>query len=1147
MRLNRLDLIRYGRFEGAEIVLPHPADSTPDVTVIYGPNESGKSTAFNGYLELLFGMKSGTHPYAFKFERNDLLVGAELDIPGRGVMVLRRNGKRAQSLLDHQERPVEETILSSALHGLKEDDYVERFSLNDTGLREGGKRIAGAKGDLGQLLHAGVSGLTNMAETLGAMTARAEQFHKKGGRSTALKTSKDRLKEISEALKTARLTPDREKSLRKEKDEARIAFEQADAELVRARNRQAAGKAAKTWYEQTEKICKFDEILADFPAGHDLRKGMLGDVAALVTTIAERADSIAETDQRIIRHEQVIAANEADPVAEDLASQILKLEQTKIEDASLISRADTARSDLEKRTGERDELADQMDQIKARLEVTNEPLVSLVMTNEDLETLGNAAQACEATEDKLNSALDILKTAREQLGDEPAKPQDLSQLRDAFDTWQSVAEISGAEQALERENARLVKAVSELPASWPKLIENGLPARETIDETTRIWSDISSSIATATEDLETREAEYIAARARREADQGEPSSIDAAATEKTRRLRDTAWQSHRSTLSDETADRFEQAMYADDDAHINYLMGTEARKQLASSRTLEATANASFDTAQNKLNKLTEKREDLSKRVALMTTALGLSSDTSPAAFAGRLSDLSTAAEIAADVANANQRLEGLVKRRNTAFEDLSAAAQLTQINVDEGKLPERVSKKLMLQDNVREAWEKWRRGKQRLTEHEKAVAQAEENKKAALTRLETLTAALPLPDRSATSIRTKLPHLRTLQQLHREHESLARRVEALERAVTTLAKSVARLAELLDEPFDPKDDPLPIIERARKRLSKAKNADRLRKEHEELLSKENQGQARALNKLEEAQNKLKKLFEGQGGEDLQPMERAELLAERDDLRQARANADQLRNEARNRVDHTLFDEELARLPDATREAELQQEIDDAQTVRDAARDLSNEQKRLYKEAYAATDSSALITEQATIFEELRNSARQAAVAKLGVLAARGALRGLAAERRSTMLKDVEEAFVTITSNEWEKVEVWGETEGEKLVGIKKDDSRVPVEKMSTGTMGQLYFALRLAGYRSFARDPGPLPMILDDIMETFDDARASAALNLCAEIGRSGQAIIFTHHEHLVELARKSISGVAIVGMPGATERGVHHQPRSP
>ena len=191
------------------------------------------------------------------------------------------------------------------------------------------------------------------------------------------------------------------------------------------------------------------------------------------------------------------------------------------------------------------------------------------------------------------------------------------------------------------------------------------------------------------------------------------------------------------------------------------------------------------------------------------------------------------------------------------------------------------------------------------------------------------------------------------------------------------------------------------------------------------------------------------------------------------------------------------------------------------------------ERARLYRDAFEAADRSDLATEQATLLEELRSGARQAAVAQLGVLAARGALRRLAEERRSGMLRDVEEAFVTMTTPAWTGVDVWSQAEGEKLVGIQSDGSTVPIEQMSTGTMGQLYFALRLAGYRSFARDPGPLPMILDDIMETFDDTRARAALQLCAEIGTNGQAILFTHHAHLVELARDSIKGVTVVNMP--------------
>ena len=154
-------------------------------------------------------------------------------------------------------------------------------------------------------------------------------------------------------------------------------------------------------------------------------------------------------------------------------------------------------------------------------------------------------------------------------------------------------------------------------------------------------------------------------------------------------------------------------------------------------------------------------------------------------------------------------------------------------------------------------------------------------------------------------------------------------------------------------------------------------------------------------------------------------------------------------------------------------------------------------------------------------------------VARLGGLAARGTLRRLASERRSVMLRDVESAFVSMTAPAWKGVQVWSQSDGEKLVGVQPSGDNVRVEQMSSGTMGQLYFALRLAGYRSFAREPGPLPMILDYIMETFDDTRACTALKLCAEIGENGQAILFTHHAHLVDLAKDNIPGVAIVNMP--------------
>ncbi len=75
---------------------------------------------------------------------------------------------------------------------------------------------------------------------------------------------------------------------------------------------------------------------------------------------------------------------------------------------------------------------------------------------------------------------------------------------------------------------------------------------------------------------------------------------------------------------------------------------------------------------------------------------------------------------------------------------------------------------------------------------------------------------------------------------------------------------------------------------------------------------------------------------------------------------------------------------------------------------------------------------------------------------------------------------------------------------------------------MSKGTRFQLYLALRVAGYREFARLRPPVPFIADDIMETFDNKRTEKALRLLASIGEVGQAIYLTHHPHVCEIARQ-------------------------
>jgi uncharacterized protein YhaN len=55
------------------------------------------------------------------------------------------------------------------------------------------------------------------------------------------------------------------------------------------------------------------------------------------------------------------------------------------------------------------------------------------------------------------------------------------------------------------------------------------------------------------------------------------------------------------------------------------------------------------------------------------------------------------------------------------------------------------------------------------------------------------------------------------------------------------------------------------------------------------------------------------------------------------------------------------------------------------------------------------------------------------------------------------------------------------------------------------------------------------MPFIVDDVLLSFDDERAASALSVLKEMSAKTQIVFFTHHRHLVELA-KDAAKVSVV-----------------
>lgn len=78
----------------------------------------------------------------------------------------------------------------------------------------------------------------------------------------------------------------------------------------------------------------------------------------------------------------------------------------------------------------------------------------------------------------------------------------------------------------------------------------------------------------------------------------------------------------------------------------------------------------------------------------------------------------------------------------------------------------------------------------------------------------------------------------------------------------------------------------------------------------------------------------------------------------------------------------------------------------------------------------------------------------------------------------------------------------------------------VPIDQVSSGTMDQVYLAVRLAAARLLQGDGEPFPLIFDDSFTQYDDERLRTALKWLSE-SYGGQMLIFTCHKREGQMLR--------------------------
>ena len=209
----------------------------------------------------------------------------------------------------------------------------------------------------------------------------------------------------------------------------------------------------------------------------------------------------------------------------------------------------------------------------------------------------------------------------------------------------------------------------------------------------------------------------------------------------------------------------------------------------------------------------------------------------------------------------------------------------------------------------------------------------------------------------------------------------------------------------------------------------------------------------------------------------------------------------------------------------SAREASLAEELTELRERLLEAREHRTAARQAF-EAIGGDDAAArAAAARQEALADMREVAERYTRVRVAALLLQWAIDRYRREKQAPLLQRASQLFATLTGGSFASLRVdFDEHDRAHLIGVRPDSSTVHVPGMSTGTADQLYLALRVASVTDYLHRASPLPFIADDLFVNFDDERAAAGFRVLGQLGKATQVLFFTHHEHLVHIARTTL-----------------------
>lgn len=1169
MRLTNLTLTRYGNFESERLAFdPRPGT----LNLLLAPNGGGKSVLRSAFCDLLFGIGSQT-PMGFRYGYPGMRIAAEgIGLNNEAFAFGRRKGQ-GNTLVDPDGATLDPATITRLL-GRTDRTRLERlFALDTERLRQGEADLLASDGELGPALVSGAGGAHDL---------RALRRHLEETRDSLAPTRRssqrpfylalDKFIDARKRVASSLLRPDQWQK------------QQQDLEAAEQR-RVEQNRIAET---ESAEIARLERTRRVIPwlAAHDVAAEWLGahpDAPALDPALAARlADAraaIVVAGQRALR-ERETATHLADQLARIVVDAALLAEAEEID--RLVEASGAARKaavdlpSVAAQAAAKDAIATaRLQELGASHCVTIPPRAVANRARRLIQDYAARVEAARAAPGQIAELERDRDTAVAQLAALPTGG-DVSELDALVKEIRADGDPARRHRDADALQAETSDALAAALARVPGWSLGDVALVALAPQMPDMYDRLAADLAVARSEAMNRLAALQAARQVRDEARDRLAGVaesgtlpDEARLTRARARRDDGWQLiYRRAFTADPPSRDDEQVFAGLlPLPIAYERAVAAADDIADRRVQEAAVVERAHAAQAALREAEVRMHDAETRHRLASEV-----EQAAARIWGQvcgvlpLGDAPTIREVHAFLAARERVIDSRQKHlaavaagqaldeRHTGWVTRLAAVLHLPMLQGEPSLPvllaaaDRRLAETQRAEKSRAALEAKRDGA------DKALADArarhlQANAALAEWREEWAAAMRALgraPDEDPHSVEDLLQVFAELDQAQKDIAVLSERVTGMQRDNARFEAAVlglaARIAPELDRTDPYRADPFVLVAELRRRVQQAREQAKQRDLLREQSQAAEQAAALAERQLADCRAALQAVLVIVGGDTVEIAEqRLALAADRARHAASLEEADAKLRQAGDLLPVAQLRDEVAAVP----VEEIASRIDAADQRRKAAQAAAQE---------AAATASALAQQMKHAAEDTgamdAAADQQAAIATIGRVLEEALVHHLAAEMLDRALASVEQAgesvllrrigvlFNRLTGGVYARVltEV-GDDTLTRLTLLQRDypDERQSVRDLSEGTRDQLYLALRLAAIEQHAATAPPLPFIGDDVLQTFDDDRALAAMRVLLEVSQRVQVILLTHHRHVLDLAATLPAGTVHVSRIGA------------